>query len=198
MTTFLYAISSSEQPAPVKIGKSGNVTKRLRQLQTASPVLLQVWWQRETSDPGLETKLHRHFAAQRVSGEWFRFQQADWPDEIAQVAELLEQQYPEQGEKLHKKQGGKRTFVVGHTHRPPSGVPEWATEDAGKGIRCECGHTTTAHGGPPPYTCGGLIPGWGCDYGCECLEFRSDVPWSPSAWLTAAADCRRCQAAKKG
>lgn len=93
MTTHVYAISSSEQPAPVKIGKSANVNKRLSQLQTASPVPLRVWWQRETPDPELEAKLHRHFAAQRISGEWFRFEKSDWAAEIAHVAELLEVQH---------------------------------------------------------------------------------------------------------
>ncbi|WP_412104407.1 GIY-YIG nuclease family protein [Streptomyces europaeiscabiei] len=197
MTTFLYAISSSEQLAPVKIGKSGDVLKRLRQLQTASPVPLQVWWQRETTDPGLEGKLHRHFAAQRLSGEWFHFPGTDWPGEIAQAADFLEQHY-EQGTRPRTKQRGKQSLLAGHTHPAPSGIPEWALEGAGKDGRCKCGHTSTSHGGPAPYSCGGLIPEWSCDYGCECLEFRSDVSWSPSDWLAMAADCSRCRAAKQG
>lgn len=56
MPTFVYAISGADQPAPVKIGKTGNVAKRLRHLQTASPVALQVWWSKETTDPDLEAQ----------------------------------------------------------------------------------------------------------------------------------------------
>ncbi|MFJ2847014.1 GIY-YIG nuclease family protein [Streptomyces griseofuscus] len=184
MTTHVYAISSSEQPAPVKIGKTANVTRRLSQLQRASPVPLRVWWQRETPDSELETKLHRHFAAQRISGEWFRFQEPDWPAEIAGAAELLE------GRHCVQEQG----IVAGHGHRPHDGSPEWTRENAGKGVRCSCGHTVAAHVGLSPYACSGLIPEWNCSYECECLEFRSDVPWSPDDWLIAATHCPRCKA----
>ena len=52
----------------VKIGKAKNVTKRLKQLQTGSPLKLQVL---HCFDLDCEGDLHRHFASHRVNGEWF-------------------------------------------------------------------------------------------------------------------------------
>ncbi|MEU3434207.1 GIY-YIG nuclease family protein [Streptomyces sp. NPDC006863] len=182
MSTHVYAISSSEQPAPVKIGRTANVLRRLSQLQTASPIPLRVWWQRETPDPELERKLHQLFASQRISGEWFRFQGPGWVAEIAHAAELLEGDH-------HVEEG---SLVGGHGHRPHDGSAEWSRESAGEGARCSCGHTAAAHVGPAPYACTGVIPEWNCSFDCECPEFRSDVPWSPNHWLRAASDCPRC------
>ncbi|UNZ20599.1 GIY-YIG nuclease family protein [Streptomyces sp. 891-h] len=56
----------------VKIGRSVDVQKRLKEIQRMSPVPLQVLW----IHPGgheLETNLHRHFKARRSHGEWFTF-----------------------------------------------------------------------------------------------------------------------------
>lgn len=68
----------------VKIGRSCNVTRRLRAIQHMSPLSLAVLW----TAPGgeaLETRLHRAFAAQRQHGEWFNFQQDDPLKEITRV-----------------------------------------------------------------------------------------------------------------
>ncbi|WP_381805479.1 GIY-YIG nuclease family protein [Streptomyces niveus] len=177
MSIYIYAISGTEQPAPVKIGKTVEVTRRLRQLQTGSPVPLRVWWQRETSDPDLESKLHQHFVTQRLSGEWFAFQYPDWPGKLERAAERLE---------------GKHS-VTWHAHMPPDGVSDWSPDGAGQGDRCICGHLAFRHAGP--YACAGLDPRWNCHYECECVEFQSDAPWSLSDWQTAgaASGCASCR-----
>ncbi|WP_443052756.1 GIY-YIG nuclease family protein [Streptomyces sp. NBC_00299] len=200
MTTFLYAISSSDQPAPVKIGKTGNVEKRLRQLQTASPFPLRVWWSRETADPDLEAKLHRHFADKRMSGEWFQFDEANWLHQVDEAADNLEerQAIPQQtGQPEHGRvQPYASPFpFVTHAHRPPSEVPEHSWEGAATDGRCSCGHPMALHAGSWPYVCCSTNTGWGCHDNCECRAFRSDVSWSMGAWLALASECPRCQAA---
>jgi hypothetical protein len=57
---------------PVKIGKTDDIDTRLRSLQRGSPVALEVIRQ---IDGGYveEFWLHRHFAAQRLHGESFEF-----------------------------------------------------------------------------------------------------------------------------
>ncbi|WP_398871215.1 GIY-YIG nuclease family protein [Streptomyces mirabilis] len=197
---FLYAISSSDQPAPVKIGKTGNVGQRLRQLQTASPFPLQVWWSRETADPELEAKLHRHFADKRVSGEWFQFDEFNWLQQVAEAAELLEvqqaiprqTQQPERG-RVHQELS-PFPFVT-HGHLLLSDLPEYSREGAGTNFRCSCGHPMALHAGAWPYSCCSTSTGWGCHEHCECRAFRSDVRWSIKTWLTHASECARCQAA---
>lgn len=55
---------------PIKIGYAGDVANRLRELQCGSPfplVLLRV----ENGTLADEKRLHRHFAATRLHGEWF-------------------------------------------------------------------------------------------------------------------------------
>jgi excisionase family DNA binding protein len=59
----------------VKIGKAGNVEKRLRALQAANPepleLLATVY---DDNGHALERELHRKFAALRTTGEWFRLE----------------------------------------------------------------------------------------------------------------------------
>ncbi len=55
----------------IKIGYAANTGRRIADLQTASPVPLELL----TAIPGsrdLERELHRQFAALRTHGEWFR------------------------------------------------------------------------------------------------------------------------------
>ncbi|MFJ4633594.1 GIY-YIG nuclease family protein [Streptomyces sp. NPDC088847] len=197
MTTFLYAISSADQPAPVKIGKTGNVTQRLSQLQTASPFPLRVWWSKETADPDLEAKLHRHFADKRMSGEWFQFDETDWLGQIAEAANGLEDQQaiPRQTRRSARGRQELSSFpFVTHGHRPAGNVPEFSAEDSGTDDRCSCGHPMAMHAGPWPYYCVSMNTGWGCHDDCECRAFRSDVGWSIDVWLALASECARCQA----
>ncbi|MFD5848181.1 GIY-YIG nuclease family protein [Streptomyces chartreusis] len=200
MTTFLYAIGSSNQPAPVKIGRTGNVEKRLRQLQTASPSRLHVWWSRETTDPDLEAKLHRHFTDKRVSGEWFQFDEANWLDLVADAADSLEEVQATPRQAGQPDQGKIRRVAspfpfVTHGHHPPSGVPEHSRDGMATGDRCSCGHPMTLHAGSWPYVCCSTNTGWGCHEHCECREFRSDARWSIDTWLALVSECDRCQAA---
>ncbi|MEW2373424.1 GIY-YIG nuclease family protein [Streptomyces sp. NPDC006656] len=204
MTVFVYAISSSQQPAPVKIGKTKDVAKRLRQLQTSSPVRLQVWWQRETNDPALESKLHRHFGAQRATGEWFNFQRSDWPAEVERAAAILEADVSAgppgiSGGHLPVTSQSQRAEakLTWHAHAALSGLPDWAPDEAGIGDRCLCGHRASQHAGP--YSCAGLDPRWNRHYECECTAFRSDAPWSLDAWRAdgIASGCLQCQATQQ-
>lgn len=67
-----------------KIGRSGNIPRRLRVLQTAAPhpVTLVASW---TGINGVrvERELHARFADRRVTGEWF----ALMPDDLIWIAE---------------------------------------------------------------------------------------------------------------
>ncbi len=55
----------------IKIGHSKNVKNRIKDLQTASPVPLDVMCVID-GDKRMETELHRRFAKHRDHGEWFR------------------------------------------------------------------------------------------------------------------------------
>ncbi|MFE4263438.1 GIY-YIG nuclease family protein [Streptomyces sp. NPDC056883] len=70
----VYVISPAPPATgPVKIGFTGDdATKRLRSLQTGSPVPLTVLAE-FAGTKQLEAKLHRHFAGRRLHGEWFDF-----------------------------------------------------------------------------------------------------------------------------
>lgn len=55
---------------PVKIGKSEDPRKRLREIQTGHPAKLQIVGLID-GDESLERELHRKFAHLRLEGEWF-------------------------------------------------------------------------------------------------------------------------------
>jgi hypothetical protein len=83
MSQHVYVIGWPDYPL-VKIGLSGDVDERFRQIRTMSPVPLQVLWK----TPGgqrLETALHRYFRSVREHGEWFRL-----PDPVNAVKEALQ------------------------------------------------------------------------------------------------------------
>lgn len=62
----------AEGTGRVKIGRAESTTVRFDTLRTASPFPLTLLRSVKTADaPGLETSLHRRFAAYRVHGEWF-------------------------------------------------------------------------------------------------------------------------------
>ncbi len=54
----------------VKIGYSGNVDRRLREIQCMSPVTLRVLWT-DRGSRAVEAALHTVFAGSRRQGEWF-------------------------------------------------------------------------------------------------------------------------------
>lgn len=71
--SFLYIISASEA-GPVKLGFSQDPEKRLRQLQTASPLPLRLFHVEEVEPDRVkiaEKALHRIIGHKRVKGEWF-------------------------------------------------------------------------------------------------------------------------------
>lgn len=66
-----YAISAGEEK-PVKIGKSDDPTKRLKELQTSHHEELHLIWQ-APGGHALEAHLHEVFADRHIRGEWFDF-----------------------------------------------------------------------------------------------------------------------------
>jgi hypothetical protein len=74
LTGFVYVIGPAEpvKPYRVKIGKADNVTKRLRDLQVASPFRLEILHIIQAGDPlRLEREIHSELAGFRCHGEWF-------------------------------------------------------------------------------------------------------------------------------
>lgn len=68
----VYALGSTGSNT-VKIGTTGNLPKRVAEIQRMSPVPLGILW----THPGgheVESYLHRHFKAFRSHGEWFTFE----------------------------------------------------------------------------------------------------------------------------
>ena len=57
---------------PIKIGRSVDVLARLRALQTGCHEELRILGVSLLGGAPLERRLHRMFAADRLSGEWFR------------------------------------------------------------------------------------------------------------------------------
>lgn len=73
----------------VKIGVTNNVKKRIESIQIGCPcplvlagIITKATWDAARA---LESRLHRHFAEQRVRGEWFRL-------DSNTVAEIIEQE----------------------------------------------------------------------------------------------------------
>jgi len=73
--SYLYVISEkAKDDGPVKLGISNNPDKRLKQLQTAFPGVLEVRY--KTAVPSDKVKiferlLHRDMSFLRLRGEWF-------------------------------------------------------------------------------------------------------------------------------
>ena len=61
-----------------KIGRATNVTKRIRELQTGSPLKIRYVYHAYVQNANLcEMELHNKFSNQREIGEWFALTQAD-------------------------------------------------------------------------------------------------------------------------
>lgn len=81
----VYVIGQPGSPV-VKIGTTSRLRKRLKGVQTGSPIRLEVLW----SCPGggwLEERLHTMFAPLRLEGEWFDFGSADPVTQVAKAAD---------------------------------------------------------------------------------------------------------------
>lgn len=71
--SFLYVIAAAKE-GPVKLGLSVHPEKRVRQLQTASPVPLSIFHTEEIEDVRVkiaEKALHQLLGHKRMKGEWF-------------------------------------------------------------------------------------------------------------------------------
>jgi hypothetical protein len=69
----------------VKIGRSLDVARRLRDIQRMSPVQLRVLWHKPGGQ-ALESALHQEFADRRSHGEWFDFGDLDAVALISEAA----------------------------------------------------------------------------------------------------------------
>lgn len=79
--TDLYFIQSAD--GPIKIGLSGDVRKRIKGLQSSSPMKLALLC--EVKGGGLmESDYHARFSAHRLHGEWFH----PHPDILAEIERL--------------------------------------------------------------------------------------------------------------
>lgn len=74
-----FIMYGNAQGAKVKIGTCKNVKNRLAGLRTGVPGKARIYYV-TPGGTGLERELHRKFAEDRVSGEWFQYSQAirDW------------------------------------------------------------------------------------------------------------------------
>jgi len=82
---WIYLIGSADHKH-VKLGTTENVARRLRELQTGSPVQLQVLWTSPGGRP-LEKALHRKLDAYRQHGEWFDLSGHDPVELVRSVAQ---------------------------------------------------------------------------------------------------------------
>lgn len=101
-TERVYLIGSAGSPL-VKIGWTGNPEQRLRNLQTGSPVPLQLLAVFE-GGAIVEAELHRRFADKRRHGEWFDL----GPDPVGvvspfvRVPQVEEAELPGRGQPKHE------------------------------------------------------------------------------------------------
>ncbi|MEV7282654.1 GIY-YIG nuclease family protein [Streptomyces sp. NPDC093111] len=98
MTNQVYLIGSTDSSL-VKIGWTDNPNRRLRDLQTGSPVVLQLLAVFE-GGPIVEAELHRRFADKRRHGEWFDL----GPDPVAVVSPFVKAAQVEEDERLGVRQ----------------------------------------------------------------------------------------------
>lgn len=89
-------VIGQQQSSIAKIGVTGgDLRKRLKSIQTGSPIKLEVlWW--FFASPEDEQRLHEEFDEFRLEGEWFDFQ-GEEPDILVQCAatRLWPERFPE-------------------------------------------------------------------------------------------------------
>jgi hypothetical protein len=98
VTEQVYLIGSADSSL-VKIGWTDSPKRRLRDLQTGSPVLLQLLAVFE-GGAIVEAELHRRFADKRRHGEWFDL----GPDPVATVSPFVKAAQVEEGERTGRRQ----------------------------------------------------------------------------------------------
>ena len=75
----VYFIGEEDTPCcRIKIGVAKNIERRRSNLQTGNPLELRLLgWINTEGNFELERRLHQHFSARRVRGEWFAIEPAD-------------------------------------------------------------------------------------------------------------------------
>lgn len=82
----IYLLQHKEIPQYTKIGYSGDLEKRIKQLQTASPTGIKLLFSLETPYAyRIEQALHRRYASKNSNLEWFKLDQTDIDDIIEWV-----------------------------------------------------------------------------------------------------------------
>ncbi|MFJ8855661.1 GIY-YIG nuclease family protein [Streptomyces sp. NPDC102437] len=110
----VYLIGSAASTL-VKIGWSDNPERRLRDLQTGSPLPLQLLAVFE-GGAVVEAKLHRRFADKRRHGEWFDL----GPDPVAVVSPSVRAAQVEEAERTGRRQ------PVHDLHANCASIEEWS------------------------------------------------------------------------
>ena len=74
----IYLLQHKDIPQYTKIGYSGDLEKRIKQLQTASPTGIKLLFSLETPYAyRIEQALHRRYASKNSNLEWFKLEQTD-------------------------------------------------------------------------------------------------------------------------
>ncbi|MGV4985812.1 GIY-YIG nuclease family protein [Streptomyces sp. NRAIS4] len=144
MESQVYVIGASDSPV-AKIGVSTDPERRLRQIQSMSPLRLEILWTCPGSYP-LEGRLHAQLRAYRSHGEWFDFQDLD-PMTVVEDA----------------------LAAVGGVGA--SGLAEVARADlrtSPTAHGCVCGHESRLHGAG-----GCTVMGWDECHDCPCTTYTS-------------------------
>jgi hypothetical protein len=78
MEGFIYIATNPLFPSYVKIGKTGNVSERMKKLGTGVPKPYKVLHSELVINASVvETRLHHKFSMQRGEGEWFKIKDID-------------------------------------------------------------------------------------------------------------------------
>ncbi|MDX2521603.1 GIY-YIG nuclease family protein [Streptomyces stelliscabiei] len=178
MKSQVYVIGATDSPV-AKIGVSTDPVRRLRQIQSMSPLRLEILWTCPGGYP-LEGHLHTQLRAYRSHGEWFDFQDLD-PVKAVQDA-------------VSKAPGGEAEGAAEAAQADPH------TRNTVPG--CICGHGSGLHG-----LSGCTVMGWDEATDCRCTAYtpasdetltstfdpngeREPAPLTPSHPLALSIDTR--------
>ncbi|NUH42882.1 GIY-YIG nuclease family protein [Streptomyces samsunensis] len=187
----VYVLGSPLSPL-VKIGRSGNLGRRLADLQRMSPVPLTVLCT-YVGGAVLETALHRHFKDLRTHGEWFAIE-GD-PVAVTQAAvEQIERELDCAPQSTHAPKDPNANFLIPREvpslgeealFRPdPQGRQVGAWPQQGPisrpyhlppgALLCRCGHEIGAHSNVRPHQCA-VDEGWDAEW-CLCFGYEGPLP----------------------
>lgn len=92
MAAYIYIIASNKD-GPVKIGRSNNPDRRLKQLQTGQDKTLYIFHKELVADDEInqmERAIHKTIGYKRAKGEWFHVSVDEAIDEIRYAKILYE------------------------------------------------------------------------------------------------------------